>query len=176
MKRIVVYRSKTGFTRKYAEWIAKQLQCDCVEDKSVTEANLRSYDVVIYGGGIMASQISGLKEMKTKIADPSKTKLVVFCTGATLAEEKEKVKEIEKMNFSEKDLEQIPFFYMQAGINYQKMSIPMRTLMKGFSKMLEKNQKKNGEMNGGMSLRETYDVSDEAYVFPLVELVNGLSN
>ena len=117
MKKIVVYWSKTGFTKKYAQWIANQLQCDFVDEKAVTDGKLLSYDVVVYGGGIMASQIMGLKEMKAKLNNAQKTKLVVFCTGATLAEETEKVKEIEKMNFSSDESYTIPLVEMVNGLS-----------------------------------------------------------
>ena len=35
MKRIVIYQSGTGFTAKYAGWIAKDLGCEAKEYKSV---------------------------------------------------------------------------------------------------------------------------------------------
>ena len=35
MKRIVVYQSGTGFTAKYADWIAKDLGCEAKEYKHV---------------------------------------------------------------------------------------------------------------------------------------------
>ena len=31
MKIIVIYKSKTGFTKRYAEWIAEELKCDIVQ-------------------------------------------------------------------------------------------------------------------------------------------------
>ena len=33
MKKIVVYQSGTGFTAKYAGWIAEELDCDAVDFK-----------------------------------------------------------------------------------------------------------------------------------------------
>ena len=35
MKRIVIYQSGTGFTAKYAGWIAENLGCEAKEYKSV---------------------------------------------------------------------------------------------------------------------------------------------
>ena len=37
MKKIVVYQSGTGFTAKYANWIAEELGCEAKEYKKVKE-------------------------------------------------------------------------------------------------------------------------------------------
>ena len=52
MKRIVVYQSGTGFTAKYADWIAKDLGCEAKEYKHVNPGELAGFDMVIYGGWI----------------------------------------------------------------------------------------------------------------------------
>ncbi len=54
MKTIVVYKSKSGYTKTYAEWISSELNCDlkCAEDIKIDE--LLKYDVIIYGGGLYA--------------------------------------------------------------------------------------------------------------------------
>ena len=37
MKTIVIYNSKTGFTKRYAEWISEALSCECVELKEASK-------------------------------------------------------------------------------------------------------------------------------------------
>ena len=41
MNRIVVYTSKTGFTEKYAKWIAEELQCEAVSLKKLIFPHLK---------------------------------------------------------------------------------------------------------------------------------------
>jgi flavodoxin len=38
MRVLVVYKSITGFTKKYAEWISKELNADCVPLDSEVQA------------------------------------------------------------------------------------------------------------------------------------------
>ena len=80
MKRIVVYKSNTGFTAKYANWIAKELGCEAVELKKVKTASLTQYDEVIYGGWIMANMVTGYN----KIKDLNLKKVVVFGVGMSV--------------------------------------------------------------------------------------------
>ena len=55
----VIYKSKYGSTKQYAEWIAQALDAPLFEASSVNPAQLAEYDVVVYGGGLYAgSQLS----------------------------------------------------------------------------------------------------------------------
>jgi flavodoxin len=46
MKTIVIYKSKTGFTKKYAQWIAAELSADLLEAAMVAADKLAAYDTV----------------------------------------------------------------------------------------------------------------------------------
>ena len=60
MSTIVIYRSKYGSTKKYAEWIAEELGCNILEFKEAKIENLMKYDTIIYGGGLYAEVINGV--------------------------------------------------------------------------------------------------------------------
>ena len=59
MKILVTYKSKTGFTKKYAKWIAEELNCEKKDIKNVTSKDIAKYDLVIHGGWIFGGVISG---------------------------------------------------------------------------------------------------------------------
>ena len=59
-KCVVVYKSKYGATKKYAEWIAEDLHADLFEGKAASADALTAYDVIVYGGGLYAGGVSGL--------------------------------------------------------------------------------------------------------------------
>lgn len=80
MKSIVIYKSSTGFTKQYSEWIAEEMGIKAVDINKVSTINISDYESVIFGGWIMASNISGLdkiKQLKPK-------KLIVFAVGSSL--------------------------------------------------------------------------------------------
>jgi hypothetical protein len=60
-KIVVVYRSKSGFTKKYAEWIAKAVNADLFEGGEIKIDDLLKYDTVVYGAALYASGINGIK-------------------------------------------------------------------------------------------------------------------
>lgn len=58
MKTVVVYKSKSGFTKKYAEWLAEKLPADIFEASQITAEAMTAYDTVIYGAGLYAGGIN----------------------------------------------------------------------------------------------------------------------
>ena len=83
MNAIVIYKTKYGSTKTYAEWIAKKLSCDIKEVKSVSPDELSAYDTIIYGGGLYAEVINGVT-LITKNMDKFKDKkIAIYTTGIT---------------------------------------------------------------------------------------------
>lgn len=83
MNAIVIYKSKYGSTKKYAEWIAEELSCDIKESKEVKVQNLDKYDTIIYGGGLYAEVIAGVTLITKNLDRLSGKKLIVYTTGIT---------------------------------------------------------------------------------------------
>lgn len=64
MKAVVVYKSKTGYVKRYAEWIGEALGCEILENKGLRAASLQKYDMIILGGGLYAGSINGIGFLK----------------------------------------------------------------------------------------------------------------
>ena len=78
MKTVVIHKSKTGFVKKYAEWIAEELSADIFEASKVTSDMLTAYEIVIYGGGLYAVGINGVKLIKQNLDELKNKKVIVF--------------------------------------------------------------------------------------------------
>lgn len=82
-KVLVLYKSKTGFSERYARWIADNLQCDLVELADFNKQSLSEYQLIVYGGGLYSGQINGIGKIKRWMKEFSDKIWVVFATGAT---------------------------------------------------------------------------------------------
>lgn len=175
MKILVIYKTRTGFTQKYAEMIAEEITCSLMEFKDVTIETMSEFDVVIFGGGLHAGRVDGLRKAKDMFAKSSAKKFVVYVTGATPNEAKEIVDGVWTDNFSEEERGRIPHFYMQSGLCYEKMSIPDKTLMKMAAEAMSKKQNKTEHEAGfEQAIKSSYDISSKEYVKPLVEYIKEL--
>ena len=80
---IVVYKTKYGSTRTYAEWIADELGCEAVDAKSVKSEDLLCYDTIVYGGGLYAEIINGVTLITKNIEKLKDKKIIIYTTGIT---------------------------------------------------------------------------------------------
>lgn len=83
MNAIVVYKSKYGSTKAYAEWIAEELSCKAVNAKEVRIDDLLKYDTIVYGGGLYAEVIAGVSLITKNLDKLKGKKIAVYSTGIT---------------------------------------------------------------------------------------------
>lgn len=67
MSGVILYQSKYGATKRYAEWLSEETGFQCIETKKADINEIISYDSIILGGGIYASGIAGLPFLKKNI-------------------------------------------------------------------------------------------------------------
>ncbi|GAA0079018.1 flavodoxin domain-containing protein [Clostridium sp. CTA-5] len=128
MKSVVIYKSKTGFTKKYAEWISEQLSADIFNISKVRIDIIKNYDIVIYGGSLYASGITGLKFIKQNIDKLKDKNIIVFATGASPSK-KESINQVKDKNFTNDEQKFIRFFYLRGGFDYSKLNSFDKILM-----------------------------------------------
>lgn len=120
MKSVVIYKSKSGFVKKYAEWIAKELSADIFESSKISNDKLADYDTIIYGGGLYAVGINGIKRIKKNISILKNKKVIVFATGASPSRA-EIIDEVRNKNFTLEQQKYIQFFYLRGGYDNSKV-------------------------------------------------------
>lgn len=173
MKTVVIYNSQTGFTKRYAEWIAEAAGADCLPLTEAKKQDMSAYEAIVFGGWACAGSINKLGWFKENMECWKGKKLIVFCVGASPMESPEIDKAL-KQYFNEPKLEQASVFYCPGGLNYEKMSLSSRLMLKMFVKMLKakKDKTKDDEEQIRM-LSASYDISDEKYIEPILACLRG---
>jgi len=128
MKTVVIYKSKTGFAKKYAEWIAEELVSDIFDVSMVTSNMMATYDTVIYGGGLYAVGINGVKFITQNLDKLKDKKVIIFATGVSPFRE-DAISEVRNKNFTSEEQKHIPFFYLRGGFDYSKLNPFYKVLM-----------------------------------------------
>lgn len=83
MNAIVVYKTKYGSTKTYAQWIGEELNCRIADVGDVTIDDLEQYDAIIYGGGLYAEAINGVSIITKNMDRLKNKKIAVYSTGIT---------------------------------------------------------------------------------------------
>lgn len=171
MKTAVIYTSQTGFTKQYAEWIAEDVQGDCMTVAEAEKKDLSGYDAIVFGGWCFAGSIKKLDWFKKKAVQWADKKKVVYAVGASPLENPE-LQEGLRRNFTDEEWAQISVFYCPGGLCYEKMSGVSRVMMKMFVRMLAKNKSEKEQAMAKM-LSKSYDISDRKYIAPMVEYLKA---
>ena len=169
MKTIVIYTSQTGFTKRYAEWIAEAAGADCLELSAAKKKDLAAYEAIIFGGWACAGNISKISWFKGNIDRWAGKKLIAFCVGASPIDNPE-IDIALNQNFNESEHKKVKIFYCPGGLNYEKMSIPSKLMMKIFIKTLKaKKDKTEKEEIIVKIISSSYDISDKKYIEPILQ-------
>lgn len=172
MKVIVIYNSQTGFTKRYAQWIAEATGADCFELAEAKKKNMSTYEAIIFGGWACAGGISKLSWFKSNIDKWADKKLIAFCVGGSPFDSPE-IEPALKQNFKESELKKVSVFYCPGGFRYEKMSAPSKLMMKMFIKALKaKKNKTEADEEMIKMISSSYDISDKKYIQPILNCLD----
>ena len=170
MKTLVIYTSQTGFTQKYAQWIAEKTNADLMELKDAKKKDpgfFDTYEAIVYGGWMMAEKVTGISWFLGHAPLWKGKRLAVFATGAGPNANPELDTVLEKILNAEQK-KYIRVFYCQGGLNYDRMKLPYRMMMKMYvSAMSKKKNATEDEKKKAAMIAESYDVADIQYAEPV---------
>lgn len=144
---VIVYNSNAGHSERYAHMLGEKLKIDAIPYSEIKKVDIN--EEVIYIGWVFASKITKLEEVQKKYN--------VICAIAV------------GMNFKSDDNTQIvietnkiniPFFYLQGGLEYSKLKGIKKFIMKMVSEsVIKENKEENKELieifkNGGDFVKE----------------------
>lgn len=169
---IIIYQSKYGSTKKYAQWIAEETGFDLAEAKQAGADTLDGYDMVVLCGAVYASGISGISYLRKNRNALAGKRAAVFCVGASPYDEKA-IKEIKEHNLKE-DLKDIPLFYGRGAWDEEAMTFTDRTMCRMLQKSVKKKDPSEYEpwMTALMcAAGQKCDWTDKKYLAPLLEYI-----
>lgn len=172
MKTIVAYKSKYGYTKKYAEWIAEELHCDIKENAAL--ADIADYDMIICGGGCYAGTINGSKLITKNLPRLSGKKLILFAVGSSSGADKDIIPFWEK-NLTPEQRKAIAHFYLRGGFDYGRLGSADKLMMNMLKAHLKKIKNPDEETRGLLAAYDTpVDFTDKERLNELLEYVKSL--
>lgn len=155
---IILYESKTGFTKKYADMLAEKTGLKVFTVKELSKVN--SDEEIIFLGWMKAGKIQGLDKLR-------KNKVKAVCTtgmGQTAEPSTEEV-------IARNKIEGIPFFYLHGGcLPIKELKGMDKIMMSMFIKMLKSRKDKDEKLIESISMIENgFDGVKEENLKPVLE-------
>ena len=171
MKTLVIYSSRTGFTKRYAEGIAERTQGELLELKEARKKDDRffaPYDAIVFGSWAMGGSFVKLKWFLEKAPAWKEKRLAVFGVGASPNASPE-IDGVLQKTVPDPLKKNVRAFYCQGGLDYDKMRFPYKQMMRMFSASLaKKKDATEDEKKKAAMIAESYDISDISYTDPIV--------
>lgn len=174
-KRIaVIYQSKYGSTKRYAQWISEAVKGDLREGSKVKLTELLKYDIIVFGGSLHAGGIRGIKLINNNFTQLRQKKIIVFGVGASPIRE-EAINHVLAHNFTREIQETIHFFLLRGAFNYQKLSLGDKILMNALRLMLKCKKELDEDAKGLLAcFNQPVDWTGEMSIVPLVACIEKL--
>lgn len=173
MKTLVMYRSVSGFTKKYAEWIAEALNADLMDAKEVDPASLPGYDRVVFGGCLHEVGIRGLNIVLKNLTALEGRRIAVFATGASPASDAIS-REVENKNFNAVQKARIGFFYLRGGFDFGKLDMRNKVLMTLLKWKIRMKKEKTPDEKGMLAAYSTpLDFTRKEHIRKIVEYMEA---
>ena len=159
---VIVYESKTGFTKKYADMLGAKTRLEVFPTKEISKIN--QDNEVVFLGWMKAGKIQGLNKLR-------KCNVKAVCgsgTGRTAEPDDEAV-------IVRNKIAGIPFFYLRGGCFPLKELKGMDKIMLSmFLKMLKSRKDKDEKLEEAITnIEEGFDGVNEKNLEPVLEWLNA---
>ena len=131
-KVLVIYYSRYGTTKKYAEWIASELDGEICDLKNARKLSLENYDTIILGSSLYAGNIQGINVLVNNYENIKDKKLLVFSCGladVTVASNIEEINNRIEANIPQDYRSGIKIFNLRGGMDFKNLSLKHKFMM-----------------------------------------------
>ena len=142
-KTAVLFKSNYGATKQYALHIAQALESDLFDMSRVKKFDFNKYDTLIFGGGIYAGKVNGLKFIKCNADRLTGKNLVVFTVGLgdpTVASNAKMIMKSVDKALPKALMGRIHIYSFRGGLDWNKLKFPHGFMMKTLNSMLSKKK------------------------------------
>lgn len=165
---MVLYKSHYGSTKQYAQWISEALGCECEALDDFDFAKLDDYSTVIYGGGLYAGRMLGLKTLNKHAARLKDANVILFAVGLSSADPKT-TDTIRKAN-AQGPFEGVPFFFFQGKMDFGTLRFKHRIILKGVKRFAgRKEPLSESEKNILSCIDKPLDMVERSMIRPLLD-------
>ncbi len=168
----VIYKSKYGSTKRYAQWIAQETHGDLYERSQVGIQDLLKYDVIVYGGSLHAVGIKGVDLITNHMDELANKKIIVIGTGASPIKEAN-TRSILENNFEESLRDRIYFFQLRGAFNYKNLSFVDKMMMNMLRFQIKRKKELDEDSKGLLtSFYQPFDFTDKEAILPILQCIN----
>jgi len=127
MKTLILYCSKHGSTKAYAEDLAKRVSADIYPIGKLKPRHWADYDTIVFGGWVMGGKIQGVDKFLAEWDSISDKNVIIFAVGMGLPDKTTRANLISQNIL---DLYHLRFYQLRGSFDFAKLKFPYNILLK----------------------------------------------
>ena len=178
MSTAVVYCSQTGFTERYARWLADSVGCEPIPFAERGSAAVGAAGPVVLRGGVRAGGLKGARWLRSLMdARPERRYVVVGVGAYPMPSDEWPRSETDaafEHAFPHERYPHLARFYCQGGFDFDRLCAVDKLAMRAFFRMQAKAAKTDPRAAFALdAMREGFDGTRREYLEPVLDHLRG---
>ena len=173
MRTLILYTSKTGSTKKYAEDIAQAVNGDVFPLKKYKWKDVGDYDSIVFGGWVMGGKIQGIDDFLSHYDEISDKNILVFSSGMGFVTSESRDRLI---SGNVLDIYHIRYYQLRGSFDYSKLHFPYNFMINTSLRALRKDPDSAQDLSMVENLKETpLELYDQQGIDRIISVLHRLS-
>ena len=173
MRTLILYTSKTGNTKKYAEDIAHAVNGDVFPLKKYKWKDVGDYDSIVFGGWVMGGKIQGIDDFLSHYDEISDKNILVFSSGMGFVTSESRDRLI---SGNVLDIYHIRYYQLRGSFDYSKLHFPYNFMINTSLRALRKDPDSAQDLSMVENLKETpLEFYDQQGIDRIISVLHRLS-
>lgn len=173
MKTLILYVSKTGNTKAYAEDIAKKVQADVAPLRGFKAKKMVAYDTIVFGGWVEGGTIKGLNKFLSNYSSMDKKNVIIFSVGMSIPSADGRALLIEQNLL---DMYHVRYYQVRGSFDIKKLHFPANFMIMNSLKMIANDPQASADQKSLMDIKNRpIVVYDNEKIERIVNVINDLA-
>ena len=152
MRTLVLYVSKTGNTKKYAEEIAQAVHADLLPGRKFKPKMIEKYDTIVFGGWVMGNAIRGLDKFLMHYEQMKEKNVLIFSCGMSMVTAQTRA---DMISSNILDLYHVRYYQLRGSFDYSKLGPIQKLLMSNSLRMVANDPNASAAQQALLTIKET---------------------
>ncbi len=173
MKKIaVVYSTKFGHTKTYADWLKEDVDADVISVDSFNTTKMLAYKLIIFASGVYGDKLPIMDYIKKNLSSIPADKIMIMAVSWYTNDSEEASKKLIDENFPEQYKSLVPIYVLNSGLDKKKVPVTDKAKLIAAQMMIEKKDDRSSDDINALAIIKGY--SDQTSRDNLASIKKGI--
>ena len=170
----VVYATKYGHTKQYADWMKEEAGADIFVSTSFTPTKALEYKAVVFAGGVYGDKILIMDWLKKNLGQVNVNKIIIAAVSWYCNDSEEAKARLIAENYPEQFKNVVPLVVINSGIDKKKTSVMDKAQLLAAQSAINKHEVRSADDINALAIIKGY--SDSTSKDNLKSLIAAVQN